>query len=296
MASNVNATLLIPIRLTSHIEEALSYLPENPLQNPFAAAWIYMTQNFTKFQIATYGSLLIHECMYIAICLPGFLFQFIPFMQRFKIQQDKPETKDKQWKCLRLLLFSHFCIQLPMMFGMYPFTQMFGIPYDWDQMPRWYELAARVFVCAVIEDTWHYWLHRLLHHKRLYKHVHKIHHTFQAPFGMVAEYAHPIETVVLGFGFFIGILLMTNHVIFLWAWVTFRLLETIDVHSGYDVPYLNPFHLIPGYAGSRFHDFHHYNFNGNYSSTFFWWDWLMGTDEQYKEFRGKMKSQKIKEQ
>lgn len=28
-----------------------------------------------------------------------------------------------------------------------------------------------------------------------------------------------------------------------------RLLETIDVHSGYDIPYINVFHLIPGYAG-----------------------------------------------
>ena len=50
-------------------------------------------------------------------------------------------------------------------------------------------------VCLMIEDTWHYWVHQLLHHRRLYKYVHKVHHNFQAPFGMVAEYAHPIETV-----------------------------------------------------------------------------------------------------
>ena len=31
-----------------------------------------------------------------------------------------------------------------------------------------------------------------------------------------------------------------------------RLLETIEVHSGYDFPYLNPLHLIPGYAGEQF--------------------------------------------
>ena len=28
-----------------------------------------------------------------------------------------------------------------------------------------------------------------------------------------------------------------------------RLLETIEVHSGYDIPYINPYYLIPGYAG-----------------------------------------------
>ena len=37
---------------------------------------------------------------------------------------------------------------------------------------------------------------------------------------------------------------------------------------------------------SRFHDdFHHYNFNSNYASSFLWWDcWLLGTDKQWREF------------
>lgn len=52
-----------------------------------------------------------------------------------------------------------------------------------------------MFGSLVIEDTWHYFVHQLLHHRRLYKYVHKVHHNFQAPFGMVAEYAHPIETL-----------------------------------------------------------------------------------------------------
>ena len=58
---------------------------------------------------------------------------------------------------------------------------------------------------------------------------------------------HP--RTVLGMGFFWGLLLLSNHVIMLWAWVTVRLIETIDVHSGYDIPYINPLHYIPGYAG-----------------------------------------------
>ena len=49
-------------------------------------------------------------------------------------------------------------------------------------------------------------------------------------------------------------------------------------------------------TGSRFHDFHHYNFNGNYASTFRFWDWLFGTDQQYKEFFAKSLETKSKEQ
>lgn len=59
-----------------------------------------------------------------------------------------------------------------------------------------------------------------------------------------------LNVVVLGAGFFIGLLLMCDHIAFIWAWMVIRLLETIDVHSGYDIPYINPMHLIPGYAGS----------------------------------------------
>ena len=39
---------------------------------------------------------------------------------------------------------------------------------------------------------------RLLHHRLLYKHMHKIHHEWQAPIAMAANYAHPIEHILTG--------------------------------------------------------------------------------------------------
>lgn len=117
-----------------------------------------------------------------------------------------------------------------------------------EQCQKWYMLLARCFGCAVIEDTWHYFLHRLLHNKRIYKHIHKIHHEIQAPFRMEAEYASS-GNHILRTGFFTGIIHLCDHVILLWAWVTVHLIETVDVHSGYDIP-LNPLNLSPFYAGS----------------------------------------------
>lgn len=69
------------------VEYIDSLLPENPLQQPLKNAWTYMINNYTKFQIANWGSLLAHELLYFLICLPGFVFQFIPYMQKYKIQQ-----------------------------------------------------------------------------------------------------------------------------------------------------------------------------------------------------------------
>merc|ERR1719431_501921 len=257
-----------------------------------------MLDNYTKFQIATFGTLIVHEVVYFMACFPGFVFQFIPYMQRFKIQQDRPETFEKQWKCLKLILFNHFCVQILFILGTFVFTELFGISYDYESIPRWYVIAAQVTVCALIEDTYRYFFHRALHHRRIYKYIHKVHHDFQAPFGLTAEYAHPAESLILGGGIFVGLPIFCTHIFMLWTWVTVRMLMAIDVHMGYHIPYLNPFHLIPFYGGAKAHDFHHYNFNGNYSSIFTWWDKIFGTDKQYMEYQAKMaaKEEKLKTQ
>jgi methylsterol monooxygenase len=39
-----------------------------------------------------------------------------------------------------------------------------------------------------------------MHWPPFYKKVHKVHHEYAAPFGIAAEYAHPIETMILGLG------------------------------------------------------------------------------------------------
>ncbi|NP_001229598.1 C-4 methylsterol oxidase-like [Strongylocentrotus purpuratus] len=257
----------------------------------FEEGWRYMNSNYSRFQISTYMSACLHIVTYFLFCSPSFIFQFFRFMDRYKIQQDKPTTWDQEWKCFKLVIANQVLIQTPFFSGAYFFCQYMNIPFDYESMPVWYMTLAHCFGSLVLEDAWHYFLHRALHHKSIYKYIHKIHHNFQAPFGMTAEYAHPMETMILGMGFMWGMLLFCDHLIFLWCWMCVRLIETIDVHSGYDFP-INPLHVIPFYGGARFHDFHHKNFNGNYSSTFTWWDKIFGTDMQYKDYYAKLQDQK----
>lgn len=58
-----------------------------------------------------------------------------------------------------------------------------------------YILCGQLLLCLIVEDTWHYFIHQALHHRSIYKYIHKVHHNYQAPFGMVAEFAHPLETM-----------------------------------------------------------------------------------------------------
>ncbi|KAI8917768.1 hypothetical protein DFJ77DRAFT_457758 [Powellomyces hirtus] len=123
-----------------------------------------------------------------------------------------------------------------------------------------------------------------------------VHHEFSAPFGIAAEYAHPIETVVLGQGFFLGpvMLLMMGvdvHVVTMAIWLAVRLIETVDVHAGYDFPWALH-HWVPFLGGPAFHDHHHETFKGNYSSSFVIWDWLFGMDASYNAQRAKRNQRK----
>ena len=120
-------------------------------------------------------------------------------------------------------------------------------------------IKASIFF-LLVEDCYQYFVHRAMHWGPLYKHIHKIHHKFAAPFGICAEYAHPLETLILGLGFFIGPLIWTAargmHVFTMAVWLAVRLIQTVDAHSGYDFPW-SLHHYIPFWAGAEFHDYHH---------------------------------------
>jgi methylsterol monooxygenase len=63
----------------------------------------------------------------------------------------------------------------------------------------------------------------------------------------------------------------------MYTWITLRLFQAIDAHSGYDLPW-SLHHFIPFWAGANYHDVHHERFIGNYSSSFRWWDRIMDTE------------------
>jgi len=255
-----------------------------------------MCDNYTEFQIATYGSLIVQITFYFGTAIPGFLFQFMDFMKNYKVQKNKQHTLAEQWECLRRVAVAKSCIYLPLIMALFYAVKYLGlsVPYTYETMPAWYSILPRMLFCLICEDTWHFWAHRMLHHPKLYW-IHKLHHQFNVPFGLAAEYAHPLETIILGVGFFIPLPFVCNHLFIFWAWLAVRMLQTIEVHSGFYFPYFNPLYLLPGYGGVRFHDFHHSYFNANFASTFMWWDWLCGTSQPFYTHEEKRKAAEKKE-
>jgi sterol desaturase/sphingolipid hydroxylase (fatty acid hydroxylase superfamily) len=74
-------------------------------------------------------------------------------------------------------------------------------------------------------------------------------------------------------GLTIGPMALHSHVVTFWIFLTFELLETTTVHSGYA--------FLPGISRFiRFHDWHHEFFNGCFGAMG-WIDWIHGTYTRY---------------
>jgi methylsterol monooxygenase len=255
-------------------------------------------------------SFVMHEVVYFGRSLPWIVIDLLPSVfHKYKIQGHKLPTAAEQWQCAMVVLFSHFTVELPQIWYVvtpsalmlrdtnishrffHPMAQFFGLSTT-VPFPAWWKMAYQIAIFFVLEDAWHYWTHRMMHESKfLYKNVHKIHHKYSAPFGLAAEYASPIEVMVLGFGTVSAPILYCAitkdlHILTMYLWIVFRLFQAIDAHSGYEFPW-SLHHFLPFWAGAEHHDVHHEKFVGNYSSSFRWWDYWMSTESGTEAFKVK---------
>lgn len=243
------------------------------------ASWYLWMQNDT---IATgIMSFVMHEVVYFGRSLPWIIIDAIPYFNKWKLQNTKVPTWKEQWECAALVLLSHCTVELPQIWLFHPVATYFGMDYGVPFPPLW-KMAMQITIFFIMEDAWHYWFHRALHYGPLYKSIHKLHHTYSAPFGLAAEYASPIEVMLLGFGIVgspvIWVLVTGElHLMTMYMWIVLRLFQAIDAHSGYDFPW-SMRRWVPFWAGADHHDMHHERFIGNYASSFRWWDYCLDTE------------------
>lgn len=250
----------------------------NLIEQYWAAWYTYMDNDVLATGLIFF---ILHESMYFGRSLPWLIIDQIPYFKKWKIQPSRIPSLKEQWQCFKSVLLSHFLVEAIPIWAFHPISRKLGIMVE-VPFPSWKKLVPEILLFFVLEDTWHYWFHRVFHYGIFYKYIHKQHHRYAAPFGFAAEYAHPIEVLFLGFGT-VGIPILyvmytgKLHLFTLSLWITLRLFQAIDSHSGYDFPWsLNKF--LPFWAGAEHHDMHHHYFIGNYSSSFRWWDRSLSTE------------------
>lgn len=241
-------------------------------------------------------SFIMHEIVYFGRCIPWIIIDAMPYFRKWKLQPTKIPSAAEQWACTKYVLFSHFAIELPGIWFFHPMAEALGMSTYQLSFPSWKVMSLQIAFFFVFEDFFHYCSHQMLHTGILYKHIHKLHHQYAAPFGLAAEYAHPVETLILGAGTLSGPLLYcwytrNFHILTMYVWVILRLFQAIDAHSGYDFPWSLQ-HFVPFWSGAEHHDFHHMAFTNNYSTSFRWWDHIFGTDNKYREYRARVEASK----
>ncbi|CAD7957315.1 unnamed protein product [Amoebophrya sp. A25] len=223
------------------------------------------------------------------LSIPCLMCPFVPTLSKTKIQTHKAAASWRDWVWVGgALIANAIFIQGPLAFGIYTYIKMFNIPVEWSEVFSLESALPRLYCCMAIDDAVHFWGHYFFHTRMYwYKTVHKHHHSYPNPFGLEAEFAHPIETLTLGSGFFLAAHVNVNHFIFIFAWMYVRVCQTTDVHMGYSAPVFPWRYIIPFWGGVEHHDFHHRYFTANYAPCFEWWDRCMATDIPYEKFRVK---------
>lgn len=141
-----------------------------------------------------------------------------------------------------------------------------------------------------IHDTYFYWMHRMMHMPKLFKHIHLVHHKSTNPSPWTAYAFHPIEATleamiipILAFG-------LPLHRYAIGSFLLFQIMYNVYGHLGFEI-YPKNFHKtwIGQYINTSVaHNLHHKKFRGNYGLYFLIWDRIMGTmredyDKTYEE-------------
>ncbi|XP_060564065.1 fatty acid hydroxylase domain-containing protein 2-like [Ruditapes philippinarum] len=193
-------------------------------------------------------------------------------IKKYKIQEDVQMDMQQFKKTIKLVLFNQVVIGLVFCYGVtWSFIKR-GNSIG-GELPSFHWVLFEILVFSLVEEFFFYYTHRLLHHPRLYKHIHKKHHEWTAPIGIVAIYAHPIEHLFSNIlPPALGPLLMGSHLATALLWFSIALLSTTISHCGYHLP------LFPS---PEAHDYHHLKFNQNYGVLGVL-DRLHGTDIQFR--------------
>ena len=144
----------------------------------------------------------------------------------------------------------------------------------------WQYLIISFFGLLAIHDTYFYWVHRLMHHPRLFRVFHKVHHISNNPTPWTFLSFHPLEAVV-EFAFFPFLLLvMPLHPLTILAFALWATTFNVVGHLGYELfpGWFLDHPLLKWFNTSTHHNMHHARSNCNYGLYFNFWDWVMGTN------------------
>lgn len=250
-----------------------------------------------EFFIKTYKDFLFE---YTIISGLFFVILYVILKKRFsknKIQKQFPKQDDFKreviYSLISILIFSIITI------GVFnsPLTKYNKIYWNINERSILYYIICFPII-LLIHDTYYYWLHKFLHHPKVFKAVHLVHHKSKNPSPWAAYSMHPLEAF-LEFAI-VPILAFTipTHFTTMGLYLTFELTVAVYAHCGYEFAPkgFNKHWFSKWINTSVHHNLHHNSVNINKEKVysiglyFTFWDRIMNTmdpsyDNVYEEIK-----------
>jgi sterol desaturase/sphingolipid hydroxylase (fatty acid hydroxylase superfamily) len=241
---------------------------------------------YLEFGVKLY---VINALRYVLIAGAAWLLFYVfkkTYFKRKRIQKTFPETGDVfrevRYSFLTFFIFSIVGMTIKVLKDrgytlMYNEISDYGVPY----------FIVSILLMLLLHDTYFYWTHRMMHHKRLFPVFHRVHHLSNNPSPWAAFAFHPLEAVVEAGILPLIVFVIPSHVAAVLIFLFIMTVMNVIGHLGYE--------LYPaGFLKHRWlrwnntsthHNMHHQLVKCNYGLYFNFWDSLMGTNHKNYEQR-----------
>ena len=154
-----------------------------------------------------------------------------------------------------------------------PFRSHMKIYTDFAEYGLWWVPVSLIFM-LLAHDTYFYWMHRTLHHPKLFKTFHKVHHESKNPTPFAAFSFHPLEALIEIAWILPVFFIVPLHQSVVVVFSIMALGMNVMGHLGVELyPESWKDHFALKYLNrSASHNYHHSHFKGNYGLYFNWWD------------------------
>ena len=142
----------------------------------------------------------------------------------------------------------------------------------------------------VAHDTWFYWTHRAMHHRRLFRLFHRTHHLSRTPTPWAA-YSFAIPEALVQAAFVpLFLLAVPMHEVGIALFLGIQIVRNVMGHCGAEIhpAVFGPGRWLGWATTTTHHDLHHETGRYNYGLYFRWWDRLTGTE--HPDYRRKFES------
>ncbi|MGN6165057.1 MAG: sterol desaturase family protein, partial [Flavisolibacter sp.] len=150
--------------------------------------------------------------------------------------------------------------------------------------PLWW-MPLSLFIALLLHETYYYWIHRWMHHPKIFKQVHKVHHDSHITSPWTAFSFHPLEGVLQALFLPLLLLVLPMHLYILIIQLTFMTLSSVVNHLNIEIyPAKFRQHFLGKWLiGATHHSLHHKQYKYNFGLYFTFWDRWKKTESPFFE-------------